>query len=139
MSALSYAITEDFVASTEVESHEKPFVVAVDVPTLPKATLIEGAEGMTTNLLLATLFDQRFRVVKAIPVEFEVGEDEVAAVWDEIDEFGMGESRTSSCVNLARSIAELYLTLRRESAFLGNDLARVWSILSDHLQYVSAE
>ena len=111
---------------------EYPFLV--HFPERPQFTEVHGSTEHWESVNLGTLFDGRFRVLKAIPVVIETHPDSVAAVWREIDEFGLGNSASAACVELGKSIAELYATLKREERNLGPDLERVWSILKQHVR-----
>jgi|SRR5579863_1427843 len=83
------------------------------------------------RILLGTLSDFGFRVVKPIEVLLETREDAVIASWQEVEEFGTGLSVSSATTELGRTIAELYRTLQSDSGNLGPDLQRVWHLLQE--------
>jgi hypothetical protein len=91
------------------------------------------------SVSLGTLFDIRFRVIKPIPVEIEEGESGKAAIWREIDEFGVADSAAAAYSELAKSISQLYVTLFAEKENLGHDLQRTWAILNNHLRYANPD
>jgi len=112
----------------------RPYEISKDSSLSVQRIEVYGSTEKPSRLNLGTLFDSRFRVFAPIPVEFERTEQNVAAVWPEIDEFGYAESASAACVELGKSIAQLYLTLEAELSNLGPDLNRVWSILNQHVE-----
>jgi hypothetical protein len=92
-----------------------------------------GPEARPKRILLGTINDCHFRVIKAIPVHLEVRGGTVIASWRAIDEFGTGRSSSLACDDLGRTVSELYRTLKAEESRLGPDLARVWDILRRHI------
>jgi hypothetical protein len=95
--------------------------------------LVEKRQDRSTKLWLGTLNTLQFRVLRAIPVQLNYGESGVVASWDEIDEFGTGDSASSACVELSRTVAELYRSLQQEQERLGPDLQRVFSKLQEYI------
>jgi hypothetical protein len=138
MSAIAMPISIEAEAGEQAQNQfqleqEK---LKIDAPTVtPMFIKIGSSHDAILSWQLGTLFDGRFKVIKPIPVKFENNEGQVAALWEEIDEFGTGSSQGGACLELARSVAELYTTLKPEANSLGPDLQRVWSVLREHLQY----
>jgi hypothetical protein len=97
---------------------------------------LRGSPDQLDQISLGTLFDSRFRVQEPIPLRIDRSDDGVAAIWEEIDEFGHADSASAASVELARSLVELYSTLDREQMNLGPDLERVWVVLKEHIQRV---
>jgi len=85
------------------------------------------------QVLLGSLADPGFRVVKPIQVYLESREDAVVASWREIDEFGTGTSTSSAAEELGRTVAELYRSLQSDRDKLGPDLQRIWVKLQEHV------
>jgi hypothetical protein len=85
------------------------------------------------RLLLGTLSDLKFRVIKPIHVEVEFREDTVITSWEAIEEFGTGASVYSSAQDLGRTLAELYRALQVDQDNLGPEMQRVWAILQEHV------
>jgi hypothetical protein len=85
------------------------------------------------RILLGTLGDLGFRVVKPIAVQLETREDGIVASWPEVDEFGTGTSVSSSAEDLGRTVAELYRTLENDRGKLGPDLQRIWAKLQEYV------
>ena len=130
----------EFLPSFESTSRPPQAVKVLPAPNpLPdrRAVFVSHAHvDRPDNLLLGTLFDTRFRVLRAIPVSIEVEGEHTAAIWSEIDEFGCGATSSAASVDLARSIVDLYTLLDRDKDALGSDLTRVWSVLNQHVQHV---
>lgn len=85
------------------------------------------------QVLLGTLYDFSFRVVKPIPVRLETNDAFVVASWQDVDEFGTGTSMSSACEELGHTLVELYRSLEADEARLGPDLRRVWAVLKEYL------
>lgn len=90
-------------------------------------------ESRPTRLLLGTVNDRGFRVIKAVPVDLEFRGDMVVASWSQIEEFGTGKSTSLACEDLGRTIAELYGSLEADQSHLGLDLADVWRTLQEYV------
>jgi len=83
------------------------------------------------RLLLGTLSDLGFRVIKPIEVQIEGHEGGVVASWPQIEEFGTGVSVSYAVEDLGRTVAELYRTLHLDQGRLGPDLQDVWEKLQE--------
>lgn len=94
---------------------------------------IRPQERRPKHLLLGTINHGDFRVVKPIPVDLDVRGKTVVASWRQVDEFGTGKSSSLACDDLGHTIAELYLSLKADEPRLGPDLARVWTLLKQHI------
>lgn len=92
-----------------------------------------GREGRPKHILLGTINQCKFRVVKPIPVRIEARGRTVIASWREVDEFGTGKSTSLACDDLGHTVAELYVSLEREESRLGPDLAKVWGVLKQYV------
>jgi hypothetical protein len=105
-------------------------------PRLENAMVIDAAGQSAprpTKILLGTLNDFGFRVAKAIPVQLDFREACVIASWQDIDEFGSGNSISSACQDLGHTLSELYRSLETDQARLGPDLQHVWAVLQEYL------
>lgn len=109
------------------------FALAARVETKVKFVAPSAPTPRPTQILLGTLNDLGFRVVRAIPVRLETHEDSVVACWQDIDEFGTGASMSSACVELGRTLSELYRSLEADEGRLGPDLQRVWAVLKEYV------
>jgi hypothetical protein len=88
-----------------------------------------------TPLLLGTVNDRRFRVLKPIPLEIERQESLVVASWPEIEEFGSGDSLSNAIDDFTKTLVELYQSLTADQSRLGPDLDRVFTVLREYLVY----
>lgn len=88
-----------------------------------------------SEMLLGTINDLRFRVLKPIPVHLEFRQDGVVASWQEVDEFGMGNSISIACDDLGHTIAELFHSLAADESHLGPDLEKVLAVLKEHIAH----
>jgi hypothetical protein len=121
-----------------IQSSGAPIVVRFVRMELPRASEQGPSQPHTIQpgsrperILLGTLSDLGFRVVKPIEVLLETREDAVIASWQMVDEFGTGTSVSSAATDLGRTVAELYRTLQSDSTNLGPDLRRVWQQLQE--------
>jgi hypothetical protein len=137
MSATAYATPPQVEtgATLDTSSSPKP-QVEEEASVAPTLIEIQGSAERLDKINLGTLFDGRFRVQRSIPVTLDRSGEGVSAIWHEIDEFGHADSASAATVELARSLVELYSTLKREQTNLGPDLERVWSVLRQHIERV---
>jgi hypothetical protein len=141
MSATAYALSSEIetggtldVSSEDSKPSQHPEPPRTNVPPEMAVILLRGSSELPESILLGTLFDSRFRVYEPIPVKLDRSEDGVSAIWEEIDEFGHAGSGSAASVELAKSLIELYSTLEGDQNYLGSDLARVWSVLQQHIR-----
>lgn len=100
---------------------------------IPITIRVGASEPRPTNILLGTLSQPGFRVLKPIPVQIGSDGETVTAFWREADEFGTGDSVFDACEDLGRTVAELYLSLQADELILGPDLQRVWHLLKEYV------
>jgi hypothetical protein len=136
------AALSDYLISKSIE---KPGLKIVTRPNATQATELQKIgirplkvdirkrERRPSRVLLGTLNHCDFRVIKPIPVHLDVRGNTVIASWRQVDEFGVGKSMSLACDDLGHTIVELYASLKTEEAHLGPDLAKVWSVLKEHV------
>ena len=124
---------------------EQPGPKLVPPPKSPQATVsqqqatqrvkveLPRREGRPKQTLLGTVNHADFRVVKPIRVHVDVRGKMVIAEWRDISEFGTGNFMTQACDDLGHTIVELYEALEKDQSRLGPDLARVWTIVKEHV------
>lgn len=124
---------------------EQPRPKFVPRPNAPEATALDDRsirrvkihirkrEGRPRHVLLGTINDCRFRVVKPIPVDLDTRGATVIASWKLVDEFGTGKYSSLAFDDLGHTIAELYKSLEADQRRLGPDLSKVWAVLQEHV------
>ncbi|MGB7471488.1 MAG: hypothetical protein WBW58_19120, partial [Candidatus Acidiferrum sp.] len=87
---------------------------------------------MPPNVLFGALRHPALRLRKAIPLRTEWSTHGVSVIWDEVEEFGFGETFSAAIDDFAHIVAELYIDLlEREN--LSSDLVAVRDQLSHYL------
>lgn len=86
---------------TMVGSTDKPSIKGLPFsPGAPAPPIIvcgpEPRRPLPTRVLLGTLSDFGFRLVRAVPIRVEQSGGSVVATWDEVDEFGTGTSTSAA-------------------------------------------
>lgn len=100
----------------------------------PPAGTSANEDTPDSTMNLGTLYDNRFRVKKPIPVEITRGGTlGVVATWVETNEFGDGENESEALKDLAASIKECFLDLR--DTIRGADLDRVYRLMLEHFTF----
>ncbi len=69
-------------------------------------------------------------------MRFERAENGYAAVVQELEEYGLGDTRSEALEDLRKTLQELYLTLEHDAARLSADLLSVWTRLKNHVTRV---
>jgi len=105
----------------------------MDTPIVTKAAG-ESREARPTSILFGALRDPHLRLRKPIPLKIEEKEGLVSAIFEDIQEFGCGETMSEAISDFSSTVAELYISLSQENAPLSDDLLRVKNILSDYLE-----
>ena len=76
------------------------------------------------------------RTKKPFAVEFTRVDDGFTACVPELEEYGLGASRSEALDDLGRTLAELYFSLEQDVPRLSDDLRSVWENLQAHLVFV---
>ena len=107
------------------------------------AEVFQGTQETTATLttvpdelLYAGSIHPELRTVKAFEVRFERAENGYAAVVHEIDEYGLGETRSEALEDLRKTLQELYISLERDEPKLSEDLLSVWTRLKQHIKRI---
>jgi hypothetical protein len=101
----------------------------------------EAATGTTVGtlmtvpdeLLYAGSIHPDLRIISAFEVRFERVEGGHAAVVHELEEFGVGETRSDALEDLRKTLRELYLSLEQGESRLSGDLLSIWARLRSHV------
>ncbi|MGH9546640.1 MAG: hypothetical protein ACRD23_15640 [Terriglobales bacterium] len=136
MAAIAPDISQSLTASgakTEQPQVNEP-VAEVLSATSPRLSVqfVQWA-GKPARISFGNIRDPRLRVREPIPVNIREEGGSTLAVWDEINEFGQGDSISEALDDLAHTVAELYLSLAAEQNRLGSDLQAVWRTLDQHV------
>jgi hypothetical protein len=73
------------------------------------------------------------RTIKPFLVQFSRTEDRFIASVADIEEYGVGGTRSEALDDLGHTLAELYFSLERDAARLSGDLQTVFRTLQTHL------
>jgi hypothetical protein len=85
------------------------------------------------RLLYAGAIHPGLRTVAPFDVRFERTESGYAAVVQELEEYGLGDTRSEALEDLRKTLQELYLSLERDESRLSGDLPSVWARLKSHV------
>lgn len=100
---------------------------------LPVSSPSKGTSAVPQEILFGALQSPGLRLVKPIPLKTDKTKDTVSAVWEDISEFGYGDTLSEAIFDFARTVAELYLTLSEKES-LSDDLLRVKDKLSEYIE-----
>jgi hypothetical protein len=85
------------------------------------------------ELLYAGAIHPELRTVLPFHVRFERTESGYAAVVHDLDEYGLGNTRSEALEDLRKTLQELYLSLERDESRLSEDLLSVWARLKNYV------
>jgi hypothetical protein len=74
------------------------------------------------------------RTTAPFEVRFERTGDGYAAVVQDLDEYGLGDTQAKALIDLGNTLQELYFSLERDEARLSSDLLSLWTRLKSHVQ-----
>jgi len=100
--------------------------------SVPIATLTTVPD----QLLYAGAIHPELRTVAPFEVRFEPTGGGYAAVAHDLEEYGLGDTRSDALEDLRKTLQELYLALERDEARLAADLLSVWTRLKSHISRV---
>ena len=114
-------------------------------PTFSESANVGGAIKATTLATLTTVPDEllyagaihpELRIIAALEVRFERVESGYAAVVHELEEYGIGDTRSEALEDLRKTLRELYLSLEANESRLSGDLLSVWMRLKTHVKRI---
>jgi predicted RNase H-like HicB family nuclease len=85
------------------------------------------------ELLYAGAIHPELRIVVAFEVRFERIEGGYAAVVRDLEEYGVGDTRSDALEDLRITLRELYLSLEQDQSRLSSDLLSIWGRLRSHV------
>lgn len=88
--------------------------------------------ALPSQVLFGVLRHPDLKLLEPIPVRTERSERGISVIWDEVQEFGFGDTFSDAMTDFADTIAELYLHLDKTEA-LSDDLTYVRDVLSDYI------
>lgn len=89
---------------------------------------------VSDKLLYAEPIHPDLRTTAPFEVCFESTEDGYAAVVQDLDEYGLGDTQAEALSDLGNTLQELYFSLERDEARLSSDLLSLWTRLRSHVQ-----
>jgi hypothetical protein len=81
---------------------------------------------VSDELLYAGAIHPELRIVAPFDVRFERTKNGYAAVVHELEEYGLGDTRSEALEDLRKTLQELYLSLERDQVRLSGDLLSGW-------------
>ena len=96
--------------------------------------VFEDLGMMPDHVSYAAKVHPELRTIKPFLVQFSrTTEDRFIASVDDIEEYGVGGTRSEALDDLGHTLAELYFSLERDAARLSGDLQAVFRTLQTHL------
>jgi len=97
----------------------------------------EEPRMMPDRISYAARVHPGLRTTKPFSVQFSKIEDGFTASVADIEEFGIGGTRSEALDDLGHTLAELYFSLDRDAARLSDDLLSVFGKLQMHLSPIA--
>lgn len=115
-------------------------VQAVYEPTKVRAVVEQVSKSASQSLdaipqtfLFGGMHDDLLQLRRPIPLRSERNVQGISVVWEEVSEFGHGDTFSEAVEDFGRTIFELYRTLLRDEAPLGEDLLGVRHKLEEYI------
>jgi hypothetical protein len=105
----------------------------VETLQIPIGTPFTTRMTVPEELLYAAAIHPELRTTLPFYVQFERTESGYAAVVHELDEYGLGCTRSEALEDLRKTLQELYLSLEHDESRLSEDLLSVWARLKNHV------
>jgi hypothetical protein len=86
-----------------------------------------------SRILFGALNDPNYRLLKPIPLDVSIEENNVLLTWSEVDEYGCGDSTSSALEDFGHTLRELYRHLN-SGVQLGPDLLKVKVLLGNFIE-----
>lgn len=127
-----------FMDSSPVLRQDQLFVTGPPPGLVSRAEPTGAAELLSAlqpgdQLLYGGSIHPHLRTVRAFPVRFERRDGGFSAVVPELEEFGVGDTRSDALDDLRHGLAELYFSLARDEERLSDTLRQVWSALKTYV------
>jgi hypothetical protein len=114
--------------------HSMDAAGAVEQKMVPVSVTFGPIESaLPQSVRFGALANPRLRLRKAIPLAVSTEGSATVLTWEEIDEFGCGESLGAALDNFGGALLELYHRLH-EPVQLGPDLEKVKQILDKYIE-----
>jgi len=94
----------------------------------------DAANARPESVMFGALRDPRLRLRQPIPLRTEKQGNMISVVWDEIMEFGCGETFSEAVSDFSATIAELFHALTEEDTNLSGELPQTKVILSRYIE-----
>ena len=100
---------------------------------LPVSSGNEATSAMPQEIKFGALRSPLLRLLKPIPLRTEKREGTVSVVWDDITEFGYGDTLSEAIFDFSATLSELFKTLSGQQS-LSDDLLEVKNKLSEYIE-----
>ena len=95
---------------------------------------LKPTNPLLIRISLLSLRSSRHRLVAPLLLTVEREGEHIAVSWEQINEFGYGDTIQTATEDFQDSLAELYDELEHNAGTLGKDLAEVWVTLRQFVQ-----
>ncbi len=108
----------------------------IEKPPEPVQRMAVGDLGFSLpeDILFGAVLDRRLRVKKPIPVTISKDESGVVVSSSELEDFGCGANISEALDDFAKTLAELYFSLKENADRLGDDLKQQFTRLRDFIE-----
>jgi hypothetical protein len=127
---------------TLTEKNTSGFAISATL-SVSQAEVLGAVQGLTATstpapdrLLYGGAVHPELRTIVPFDVRFEPMESGFAAVVHELEEYGLGDTRSEALEDLRKTLQELYLSLERDQPRLSVDLLSVWARLNQHIKRI---
>ena len=113
---------------------------ANNIPVFPSVEisielLEEAPSARPPQILFGALRHPNLRLRKSIPLRAEKDSGTVSVVWEDIQEFGYGDTLSDALYDFAETVTELFIRLSDEGSSLSGDLLTVRGKLTEYIEF----
>lgn len=99
----------------------------------PVSPVSKRTGAVPPQILFGALQSPSLRLVKPIPLKTERTKDAISVVWEDVSEFGYGNTLSEAIFDFAATVTELYASLS-EGESLSDDLLKVKTKLCEYIE-----
>jgi hypothetical protein len=122
----------DIDQGARVQPIHEPTRVRAVVEQVSKSAS-QSLDAIPQTFFFGGMHDDVLQLRRPIPLRSERNTGGISVVWEEVSEFGHGDTFSEAVEDFGRTIFELYRTLLRDEVALGEDLLSVRRKLEDYI------
>jgi len=122
----------DIDQGTGVQAIHEPTRVRAVVEQVSKSAG-QSLDAIPQTFLFGGMHNDVLQIRRPIPLRSERNARGISVVWEEVSEFGHGDTFSEAVEDFGRTIFELYRSLLRDEAALGEDLLGVRRKLEEYI------